>query len=57
MKTLGWLGGMVGSTAAGALGWWLGAFVGTTTAFIISGILGGVGLYYGRKWALQMVGM
>lgn len=57
MKTLGWLGGMVGSTAAGAFGWWLGAFVGSTTAFIISGIMGGVGLYYGRKWALQMVGM
>ncbi|MGH7532828.1 MAG: hypothetical protein ACREL4_06015 [Gemmatimonadales bacterium] len=57
MKSLGWIGATTGSLVAGSVGWWLGALIGSTTAFIISGIMGGVGMYYGRKWALRMVGM
>jgi hypothetical protein len=47
MRTIiGWLV----ATAFGAAGWWLGERVGLITAVVISGLAGGVGLYYGNRW-------
>jgi hypothetical protein len=47
MRTIiGWLA----ATAFGGAGWWLGARVGLVTAVVISGLAGGVGLYYGYRW-------
>jgi hypothetical protein len=57
LKSLGWLGATVGGTITGGLGWWLASSFGFYTAFIVSTITTGFGMYYGRKWALQMVGM
>lgn len=57
MKSLGWLGATLGGTITGAIGWWLTSSFGFYTAFIVSTITTGFGMYYGRKWVLQMVGM
>ena len=47
MRTIiGWLA----ATIFGAAGWWLGERVGLITAVVISGLAGGVGLYYGYRW-------
>jgi membrane protein YqaA with SNARE-associated domain len=42
-----------GATLGGAVGWWLGAFVGVFTAFTISMIGTGVGMYAGRRFAVD----
>ncbi len=47
MRTIiGWLA----ATAFGSAGWWLGERVGLITAVVMSGLAGGVGLYYGYRW-------
>ena len=47
MRTIiGWLA----ATAFGGAGWWLGERVGLVTAVVMSGLAGGVGLYYGYRW-------
>lgn len=56
MKLLGWLGATLGGTITGWFGWWLASGAGFFTAFIVSMIFTGFGLYYGRKWALRLVG-
>lgn len=44
---------LVGSTAGGVIGWWIGAKFGIFTAFMLSTILGGVGMYYAHKWSKE----
>lgn len=51
-KLCGTLGTFVGST----VGWYATAKFGFMTAFIVSTIAGGVGLYYGIKFARQYEG-
>jgi hypothetical protein len=47
MRTIiGWLA----ATLFGGVGWWLGERVGVITAVVVSGLAGGVGLYYGYRW-------
>jgi hypothetical protein len=41
--------GFVGATVGGYVGWALGALIGPFSAFIVSMILTGVGMYYGRR--------
>jgi len=48
--------GLFGATVVSGLGWWLGDFLGLGTAVILSGIGGGVGLYYGRKLFTHYLG-
>jgi hypothetical protein len=45
------LGGFVGATVAGYVGWYLVAGFGFMTAFIVSTIASGFGMYYGVKFA------
>ena len=45
------LGGFVGATVAGYVGWYLVAGFGFMTAFIVSTIASGFGMYYGAKFA------
>ena len=56
MRLGNWLIQLVVSTILSYIGWWLGAFVGIETAFIMSVILGGVGLWYGRRVAYSILG-
>lgn len=46
-KLLGFVGSIVGSYA----GWALAASFGFYTAFLVGLVGGGIGLYYGRKYA------
>jgi hypothetical protein len=57
MKLVGWLGSTLGGTITGWFGWWIASSGGFFVAFIVSMIFTGFGLYYGRKWALRLVGM
>ncbi len=51
MKILAFLGSMVGSS----LGWWIGSLAGgTMMAFVVSIIGTGLGVYFGRRVAIQM---
>lgn len=45
------LGGFVGATLAGYVGWYLVVRFGYMTAFIVSTIASGFGMYYGAKIA------
>lgn len=45
--------GLVGSFLGGTVGWWLGAFVGIMTAFSLSIVGTGLGLYIGRRVAIE----
>jgi hypothetical protein len=47
--------GFLGAIVGGWLGWWLGDFVGLMTAYIVSTIMSGVGLYFGRRFAQWLV--
>lgn len=53
VKTLAYL---FGSTVGGAIGWWIGAKFGTMSAYMLSTILGGVGMYYAHKWSKEHLG-
>lgn len=53
VKTLAYL---VGSTIGGAVGWWIGAKFGTMSAYMLSTLLGGVGMYYAHKWSKEHLG-
>jgi hypothetical protein len=48
-KLIPWIAATIGSYA----GWFLGAKVGIFTAFLVSIVLGGVGLYVGKKWVAE----
>jgi hypothetical protein len=43
------LGGVLGLTIGGAIGWRLGAYFGLFGAFVVSTVGSGVGLYYARR--------
>jgi hypothetical protein len=43
--------GYAGMMAGGAVGWWLGSLHDLVLAAVLSGLGGGVGLYYARKLA------
>jgi len=45
------LGGFVGATIAGYVGWYAVDRFGLMTAFIVSTIASGFGMYYGAKFA------
>ena len=53
VKTLAYL---IGSTIGGAIGWWIGAKFGTMSAYMLSTLLGGVGMYYAHKWSKEHLG-
>jgi len=42
-----------GATLGGSIGWWLGAYAGVFTAFVLSMVGTGLGMYYGRRVALE----
>ncbi len=46
---------LIGSGLGSTIGWWLGARFGLMTAFLLSTIGAGVGLYYGAKFAREML--
>lgn len=52
MKILPWLVSFIASY----VGWWLGSFFGTAAGIIGSLIAMGVGTYYGRRWAMNLLG-
>ena len=43
------LGGFLGLTVGGGIGWCVGAYFGFFSAFVVSTIGSGVGLYYARR--------
>jgi hypothetical protein len=45
-KLIPWIAATIGAYA----GWFLGVKLGLFVAFLLSVILGGVGLYLGKKW-------
>lgn len=47
--------GLIASSITGAIGWWIGAQIGTMTAYLVSTVAGAVGLYYGLKWARDVL--
>ncbi len=51
-KMLGFVGATVGSGA----GWWIGSYIGIGTAFVLSVVGTGVGLYAGRRVAMDYFG-
>lgn len=44
---------LTGATVGGSIGWWLGAYVGFYTAFMLSMVGTGLGMYAGRRYALE----
>ncbi len=46
---------LIASTLGSVIGWWLGARVGFMTAFFLSTVGAGFGLYYGAKFAREML--
>ena len=50
---LGTLFSFIGATVGGAIGWWVGSQVGFWTAWVVSGVATGIGMWYGRKKALD----
>ncbi len=46
--------GFVGATLGSYVGWALGSRFGTMTAFMLSILVSGVGLYYGRRFGSEM---
>jgi len=48
--------GLVGATLAGAVGWWLGEGMGLVWAYLLSTLASGVGFYYGRRLASELLG-
>jgi hypothetical protein len=48
--------GLVGATIAGAVGWWLGESLGLFGAFLLSTLATGLGYYYGRRLATDLLG-
>jgi hypothetical protein len=47
--------GFVGATIGSYVGWALGVRFGFMTAFFVSTIVSGVGLYLGRRVAIDMI--
>ncbi len=45
----------IGTTVGGAVGWWIGANVGIITAVTLSAVGSGVGLYYARRVADNVI--
>jgi hypothetical protein len=45
--------GFIGATLGSSVGWWLGAKVGIMTAVCLSGVGTGVGIYFGRRAAIN----
>jgi hypothetical protein len=43
------------ATIAGSIGWWIGSGFGIMTAFVISTIATGFGVYYGRRFARNIL--
>jgi len=43
----------IGATVGGSVVWWLGAFAGFFAAFMLSMVGTGVGMYVGRRFALE----
>lgn len=46
---------IIGSTLGGSVGWWIGSGVGITTAFCVSMVGTGVGVYYSRRFARNIL--
>ncbi len=46
---------LIGSGIGSMVGWWLGSRVGLMTGFFLSTVGAGVGLYYGAKFAREML--
>jgi hypothetical protein len=44
----------VTTTVGSAAGWWLGSDYGIMTAFILSVIGFGVGMYFGKRYAMSL---
>lgn len=42
-----------GGTLGGYVGWWLGAYAGFFAAFMLSMVGTGIGMYAGRRFALE----
>ncbi len=49
------LSAFIGMTILSGVGWWLGAQAGLGTAIVLSGVGAGVGFYYGRKIAKDLL--
>jgi hypothetical protein len=47
--------GLVGAALAGAVGWWLGESMGLVGAYLLSTLASGVGFYYGRRLATELL--
>jgi hypothetical protein len=47
--------GFVGATIGSYVGWYLGKGFGFMTAFFLSTIVSGIGLYFGRRAAIEMI--
>jgi uncharacterized membrane protein YbhN (UPF0104 family) len=45
----------IGATIGGSVGWWMGSGVGFMTAFFISIVGTGVGMYYSRRLAKNIL--
>lgn len=46
---------MIASTLGGSVGWWVGSGVGFMTAFLVSIVGTGIGIYYGRRLARNIL--
>jgi hypothetical protein len=46
--------GLIGTVVGSSLGWWVGAKVGIMTAVVVSAVGTGLGLYAGRRIAIQL---